>query len=146
MVTEKTLSDLRDSMMRNLYEDKTGPRGLQQDVKSLFEETYQNRARTIANTETSIAVEEVKRETFKRNVTSDSQKRWVAMMDNFTRDDHRAVNDTVIGINEKFNVGGDMMDGPLDPAGSPGEVINCRCSLEVLPGKVAEITEAWLGD
>jgi hypothetical protein len=34
-----------------------------------------------------------------------------------------------VGINEMFIVGGENLEFPGDPFGSPGNVINCRCTL-----------------
>lgn len=56
-------------------------------------------------------------------------KVWIATADGRTRDDHMALNGTEIGINEKFDVGGEYLECPGDPDGSPEQVINCRCTL-----------------
>lgn len=53
-------------------------------------------------------------------------KIWIATMDQRTRDTHLAMNNVSVDINEKFSNG---MDGPGDPEGGAGEVINCRCTL-----------------
>lgn len=34
-----------------------------------------------------------------------------------------------VHIDDQFDVGGDMLDCPGDPIGSPGEVCNCRCTM-----------------
>jgi uncharacterized protein with gpF-like domain len=56
-------------------------------------------------------------------------KVWLATRDNRTRDDHAAADMQKVGINEMFNVGGENLEFPGDPFGSPGNVINCRCTL-----------------
>lgn len=51
---------------------------------------------------------------------------WVASLDSRTRDSHRAID------GETIEVGGVFSNGcrfPGDPAGEPGEVYNCRCTL-----------------
>jgi hypothetical protein len=56
-------------------------------------------------------------------------KVWLATRDNRTRDDHAAADMQKVGINEMFNVGGENLEFPGDPFGSPGNVISCRCTL-----------------
>jgi hypothetical protein len=56
-------------------------------------------------------------------------KVWLATRDNRTRDDHAAADMQKVGINEMFNVGGENLEFPGDPFGSPGNVISCRCSI-----------------
>ena len=53
-------------------------------------------------------------------------KIWIATLDDRTRDSHAVMNNVAVDINEKFDNG---MDCPGDPAGGPGEVINCRCTV-----------------
>ncbi len=57
-------------------------------------------------------------------------KEWVPTVDDRTRDDHAAMaGQPPIPLDEKFFVGGEWLDRPGDPSGSPGNVINCRCAL-----------------
>ena len=57
------------------------------------------------------------------------QKEWLATMDGRTRDAHAAASGQVVGIDESFEVGGQMLAYPGDPAGSAENVINCRCTV-----------------
>lgn len=62
-------------------------------------------------------------------------KVWLATRDNRTRTlqnsdfDHASADGQKVGINEMFNVSGENLEFPGDPFGSPGNVINCRCTL-----------------
>lgn len=56
-------------------------------------------------------------------------KVWMASLDARTRDTHADADGQEVGLEETFTVGGDQLDYPGDPAGSPGEVINCRCTV-----------------
>lgn len=56
-------------------------------------------------------------------------KTWLATDDSRTREDHADADGTTVGIDEAFYVGDSAMMYPGDPDGSPGEVINCRCTL-----------------
>lgn len=56
------------------------------------------------------------------------QKEWVAGEDDRTRDGHSAVNGQTVALSESFDVMGDSLAYPGDPAGMPSSVINCRCA------------------
>jgi hypothetical protein len=62
------------------------------------------------------------------------QKEWLSTFDNRTRDSHLAMAGKVANIDETFEVenengGIDNMLYPLDPNGSAGNVVNCRCTI-----------------
>jgi len=145
-ITKKTLDDFRQSLAKNLYEEPNGWAGVKKDINVLFKQTYRNRSETIARTETGIAVEEVKRETYKRNTGEGTKKRWIAQNDSLTRDTHREANGTTILLEDKFKVGDYEMAGPHDPSAGPEEVINCRCDMDILPVKVSSVEDAWTGE
>lgn len=56
-------------------------------------------------------------------------KGWLATNDARTREEHAMADGQVVAIGEPFNVGGEAMMHPADPAGSPGNVVNCRCTM-----------------
>lgn len=56
------------------------------------------------------------------------QKQWLATNDDRTRDAHWSVNGQTVGIDAQFDVGGEKLDYPGDPSGSPENTINCRCT------------------
>jgi uncharacterized protein with gpF-like domain len=64
---------------------------------------------------------------------SDLTKTWKSGFDARVRDAHRAANGQVVPFNSKFSVGGESLQRPGDPNGSASNVINCRCSMIVLP-------------
>lgn len=58
------------------------------------------------------------------------QKYWIATYDSRTRDTHLGMeSQNPKMMNEPFLVGAWQMQHPLDPAGGPEEVINCRCAI-----------------
>lgn len=64
-----------------------------------------------------------------------TEKVWVATFDRRTRETHAEISDTVMLMDEPFDVGGEPMMYPHDPNASAAEVVNCRCYLELLyPG------------
>ncbi|BDT39519.1 phage minor head protein [Streptomyces yaizuensis] len=60
-------------------------------------------------------------------------KKWVAVLDDRTRDAHREADGQEVALDEPFTVGGERLRYPGDPNGSAGNVINCRCSVKVVP-------------
>ncbi|MGE4043332.1 MAG: phage minor head protein [Acetobacteraceae bacterium] len=57
-------------------------------------------------------------------------KTWLPTLDSRTRDAHAAMaRHPAIPLDEKFNVGGVMMDRPGDPSAPPALLCNCRCTM-----------------
>ena len=57
-------------------------------------------------------------------------KVWLsALIPGRTRDEHAAAHGQEVGLNESFDVGGESLDYPADPSGSPENIINCLCSM-----------------
>ncbi|MCF0059950.1 phage head morphogenesis protein [Dyadobacter chenwenxiniae] len=103
---------------------------LRRDAGSSF---IRERAEMIVRTEvthiTNISAEQSAVET-----GLDLVKVWIATKDDKTRDTHRAVgNRRPIKANEKFNVGGYMMERPGDSSAPISQVANCRCVVAFLP-------------
>lgn len=91
------------------------------------------RAQTIARTETHNAatysslqsIREVEQETGAKFM-----KQWISTSDIRTRDAHAEMRGSEpIPVDEKFFVGGEYLDRPGDSAGSPENIINCRCQV-----------------
>jgi uncharacterized protein with gpF-like domain len=60
------------------------------------------------------------------------RKEWVAAEDERTRVEHAEADGQIVDMDQAFEVGGEMLMYPGDPAGSAGNVINCRCSISHL--------------
>ena len=112
-------------------------------VKKLVSpEMSAKRARLIARTETVNAANAGSMANLK--AAGATKKIWISARDNRTRDHHRDVNQTVIGIDEAFKVGDSYMQHPGDKAGTAEEVCNCRCAVagvvkEDLPLKMEDV-------
>jgi len=63
------------------------------------------------------------------------QKRWISALDKRTRDIHGSTNGQIVNEKEPFLVGGEQLLYPGDPNGSAGNVINCRCTVAVIPAR-----------
>ena len=57
------------------------------------------------------------------------RKEWVAAEDERTRPDHNEANGQIVDMDQAFDVGGEALMYPGDPAGSAGNIINCRCAV-----------------
>lgn len=57
------------------------------------------------------------------------EKVWMSAFAGESREAHKAADGQTVGLNESFNVDGEMLSYPCDPAGSPGNTINCLCSI-----------------
>lgn len=98
-------------------------------------ERWPNRARTIAQTETTRAYGsgtlaaglEQSRVTGRR-----LRKRWDTERDQRVRGSHRDVDGEVRDLGMPFYVDGFPMQFPGDPIAPPESVINCRCDLVIL--------------
>ena len=67
-----------------------------------------------------------------RHVLGITNKTWMAVMDDVTRDTHRDAHNQTVRTSEPFIVGGFELMFPGDTSrGAPlSEVINCRCTVE----------------
>lgn len=63
-------------------------------------------------------------------------KEWVSANDSRTRETHAdADGQQVMGLDAAFDVGGESLEVPGDPSGSPETTINCRCvAIYIYPG------------
>lgn len=58
-----------------------------------------------------------------------ARKVWLATVDSRTREAHMDADGQAVALDEPFIVDGEELEYPGDPAGSAGNVINCRCTL-----------------
>lgn len=85
-----------------------------------------NRARRIARTEVNGMANAGAAEAYQQ---ADLGKEWLATLDGATRPEHIVADGQRVGAKESFDVGGELLRFPADPAGSPENIINCRCSM-----------------
>ena len=60
-------------------------------------------------------------------------KEWLSTEDQRTRAAHAAANGQTVDLLEPFVVGGEELMMPGDPNASPGNTINCRCTMLLTP-------------
>jgi len=72
------------------------------------------------------------------------EKMWISAIDSRTRRppdsnfDHYSMNQKRVLQHEKFNVSGEQMSFPGSPQGSAGNVVNCRCTVAIVPKRDGE--------
>lgn len=81
-------------------------------------------------------------------------KGWLSQRDGNVRPEHDEADGQEVGIDEAFDVGGEALMYPADPAGSPGNIIRCRCTSSpiirldeppgVEAGKAVSDRDAWI--
>ncbi len=83
------------------------------------------RARTIAMTETAAAYGAARQEAMEQSGVE--YKQWLTSGAGNVRAAHAAANGQTVPVTAHFEVGGEALESPGDPNGSPGNVINCHC-------------------
>lgn len=84
------------------------------------------RASLIATTETHSAATNATK-TMVADFKFKKEKRWMTAGDERVRESHANVSQEWIDEDEKFDVGGELLDIPGDPNGSARNVCRCRC-------------------
>jgi hypothetical protein len=77
---------------------------------------------------------------------SEMMKQWIAGRDARVRPAHQAAQGQIVAFNKKFLVGGESLNHAGDPAGSAGNVINCRCSVAPFPKPSAQTIGEQISD
>lgn len=100
-------------------------------------EWWQNRAKVITQTETNRAWNAgqlAAAQYYEPPTGRGWVKVWDADLDGHERPAHRKADGQARGLTDTFQVGGEELRFPGDPAGSPWNVINCRCSMTIKKG------------
>jgi len=125
------------SLLDDAYDNAWTINQLESGIKDLYDKwivgdwdyklKLQSRARTIARTEMGAAVNGG--EYFGQLQAGVTKREWLATVDGNTRFEHAIADGQKVDIQESFTVGGEKLRYPSDPNGSPGNVINCRCTV-----------------
>jgi hypothetical protein len=94
-------------------------------------QNWAGRAVTVARTETIGALNAGRSDAF--SAVSESlgggfEQQWLATMDGRVRWEHAQADGQRVGVDEPFDVGGEALMFPGDPAGSAEMTANCRCT------------------
>ncbi len=69
-------------------------------------------------------------------------KQWLTAEDDLVRDTHAEADGQTVPVDQAFDVGGEQLDYPGDPAGSDAETCNCRCDAPWTVISDAHVTAA----
>jgi uncharacterized protein with gpF-like domain len=131
MIAATDRDDVTDAI-NNGFADGLGTAEISRNIRKVSSLTP-FRAATVARTETHSAATYGSIQTIRQaeqDLGVKMLKSWLPTQDDRTREDHAAMaNEPAIPLDEKFNVGGHMMDRPGDPSAPAEQVINCRCAL-----------------
>ena len=103
-----------------------------QDVARLYDSFRGSRVQTVSRTETAEYVNRGKQLHESEATTALGvrlRNTWTAILDERVRDAHEAAHTQARFLGTAFDVGDEKLLHPHDPDGSPGNVINCRCTL-----------------
>lgn len=131
-VTDTTQSALKDLLKDAIDEGLSIPK-ISDKIAELYDGFKGARAETIARTETIKAYNNGSNEGYRQ--AGVTRRGWLSALDERTRTppksefDHVAAHGEEVDMDAPFVKTGEALDYPGDPNGSPGNVINCRCTL-----------------
>jgi len=128
---EKLAAEVSEGVQSGESMSKIAAR-IREATDGVYENMSKNRARVIARTETMSSVNTGQFEVYKGEGVT--KKEFLATMDDRTRDAHADANGQIVGMDEPFNVGGEELQYPGDPAGSAENVIQCFTPDTVVSG------------
>ena len=108
-----------------------------EDIDGLFlEQIIPNRSMVIARTEVLPAINFGIVEAGKQSGLA-LNKLWMATPDDRTRDTHSAMDGAIVGLNDNFNIDGELLGFPADGSlgASAENVIQCRCAVAFVEAK-----------
>lgn len=127
--TKKRVIEAMRNAQEEAYDEGTPLRDYAEAVKAAYDGFGEDRAITIARTETGTAANQSLVQAAKSSGIDNLMKEWISGDDGRTRPDHVEANGQAVALDDDFDVGGVKMSQPLDPDGPPEEVINCRCAV-----------------
>lgn len=128
-VIRTTEKQLREELIAG-YDNGEAIPALKVRVQEVFDGTIRAdgaRAEMIARTEVVSSANQASLMGYKQ--VGVDKKEWIATRDERVRDTHLEADGQIVGIDEKFKVGGEELNAPGDPSGSAGNVIQCRCTV-----------------
>jgi len=126
-INDTTIDDVNSIIQAGLESGLSIPE-ISKNIRTAATELTRNRAATIAITEVHAASMFASIESAKATGLK-LMKEWAAVEDHRTRPTHAAADGQKVDMDQKFKVGGYLMDRPGDPTAPAKETIRCRCAL-----------------
>lgn len=130
-VTDTTYAGIKDALSQGVAAGEAIP-DLVDRIRNLFQQTYANRARTVARTEVISAYNGATATIAQQSPAGIAAMEWLATPGSRTRASHRQADGQQQPVGGTFSVGGHQMAYPGDPSAPAREVVNCRCALTLL--------------
>lgn len=131
-VTDTTYGAIKDTLAEGVKLGESIP-DLAARIRDVFSVADSARATVIARTETISAYNQAGHDVaVELGADVVGGQEWISTLDDRTRDDHADADGQVVGLDETFTVGGEELAYPGDPAGSPENTIQCRCTTGLL--------------
>ncbi len=136
-----TLEQISDAVVEGVGQAVAGGFGAGETIAQItdrIDEVYKfavdSRAERVARTEVIAASNAGAFDAMEK--TGVERKGWLSSRDAKVRETHKAIEEAgPVGLREPFvSPSGAALQYPGDPAGGPGEVVNCRCALVARPG------------
>jgi hypothetical protein len=145
-VTETTRRQIVNAVDSGYREGSTLPE-VASSIRGLIPAIARYRADAIARTETHGAANYGSNEAAKLTGLP-LRREWLAAEDERTRETHKEADGQIVGQDEAFSVGGELLMYPGDPSGSPEETVNCFApwSLIHMGGLRAAMFRDYAGD
>lgn len=125
---QETLSDRLAEDIQGAISEGGDLEDVVQAVRGRFDDMKGWKSRQIAQTATTGAFESGQLQSFRE--AGIEAKEWLSMRDDRVRADHRDADATIVALEDPFEVGGASLMYPGDPSAPPGQVVNCRCTLQ----------------
>lgn len=127
-ITDTTRKILNNVIFKS-QDEGLGLKAIVDEILSKIDDMSIHRAKTIARTETSSAINNTSLKMAKTAKTK--KKKWIHIGGRYTsRENHKALNNKVIGIDELYDLGrGIKAPCPHHPSLPVGEVVNCSCII-----------------
>jgi HK97 family phage portal protein len=126
-VNDTTIGKIKNSLAEGVLQGESVEE-LAKRIRGIFELRILSSSQTIARTEVLSSNNAGTNFGYKQSGVV-KKKEWLATRDSRTRDTHSHADGQVVKVDKAFEVGGEELDFPGDPNGSPEQVINCRCAL-----------------
>lgn len=128
IILERLVKDLSKEILEQGIGASAAQTMLRDRIKSEWHRVRYYRTERIVRTEVGRAANWGSIEGV-RTLEAQMNKHWVSAMSSNSRDEHIAASGQKRDIEEPFNVGGELLDFPGDPAGSAANTINCMCAI-----------------
>lgn len=125
-VNDTTYKEIQN-ILAAAYDEGLGLDEVTRQLRDKYKGFSKFRAERIAKTETNGLVNAGNNLGYKQ--AGVTHQEWSSAFLASSRPDHIAADGQVVLITKGFEVGPDILNFPSDPNGSPGNVINCYCSI-----------------